>query len=349
MLLQELWLLKINWDEPLPSYIETRWKSLREDLTRLASLSIPRWFNTHQDSIIELHGFSDASTLAMVAVIYITVISPFTKLSVATLVCSKTRVAPLKKLTIPRMELGAAVLLAKLMHYVQARIKLNVKNIHLWTDSQVTLVWIKSHPSRWKDYVRNRVTSIQELTAGAHWRYVPGASNPADCASRGLSTHQLEHHDLWWTGPPWMTEPSQSWPAQPTLCEDSCAPEARPGATQVFKAQTLDYHWDLIYKYSTLKRLIHITALCFRIIARMRRLNVKSLHAPFYTPDDLELARIFWIKATQSAYLPHELKMLSSDAKLPSSHVLSRLTAFLDEHGVIRVGGRLENSQLSYD
>ncbi|XP_017891420.1 uncharacterized protein LOC108631770 [Ceratina calcarata] len=322
MLLHELWLLKINWDDPLPSHVETRWNSLREDLTRLASLSIPRWFNTHQDSFIELHGFSDASTLAMAAVIYVTVLSPSTKLQVTSLVCSKTRVAPLKKITIPRMELAAAGLLAKLMHYVQARLKLNIRNIYLWTDSQVTLTWIKSHPSRWKDYVRNRVTIIQELTAGAHWRYVPGTSNPADCASRGLTTHQLGHHDLWWTGPPWLTEPSDSWPTQPVLKDDTNTPEARPGVAYLFKAQTLDYHWDLIHRYSTLKRLITITGICYRFISRLKGSKGQSLGAQIYSVTDLELARVFWIKATQSIYFAQELKTVYLTERNPTKALL---------------------------
>ena len=148
----------------------------------------------------------------MAAVIYLTVTSPSTVHKVSTLVCSKTKVAPLKKLTIPRLELTAALMLAKLMKYVQETLQLNIATIHLWTDSQVTLTWIKSHASRWKDYVRNRVSQIQELTQEAHWRHVPGSSDPADCASRGLTTAQLEHHHLWWTGPSWITQPSTSWP-----------------------------------------------------------------------------------------------------------------------------------------
>ena len=94
--------------------------------------------------------------------------------------------AALKRLTIPRLELTAALLLAKLTKHVQATLKLDIKRTHLWTDSQVTLTWIKTHASRWKDYIRNRGTQIQELTSTSQWRHVPGTSNPADCASRGL-------------------------------------------------------------------------------------------------------------------------------------------------------------------
>lgn len=173
MLLQELWLHKLSWDDSLPSQIVSRWLTIRKDLTCLARLSIPRWFNTTSCSTIELHGFSDASQFAMAAVIYMVVLTP-SRGAKTPFICSKTKVAPLKRLTIPRLELTAALLLAKLMKHVHATFKMDIRRIHLWTDSQVTLTWIKTHSSRWKDYVRNRVSQIQELSTEAHWIYVPG-------------------------------------------------------------------------------------------------------------------------------------------------------------------------------
>ncbi|XP_071573941.1 uncharacterized protein [Temnothorax nylanderi] len=217
MLLQELWLHKLQWDEPLPSQLSSRWLIIRKELTSLIKLSIPRWYSTWSTSSVEFHGFSDASQLAMAAVVYVTVHG--SNGATISLVCSKTKVAPLKRLTIPRLELTAALLLSRLMQNVQATLKLNVTAIHLWTDSVVTLTWIKSHASRWKDFVRNRVSQIQDLTAKAYWTYVPGTSNPADCASRGLTTSQLQSHSLWWTGPPWILTP-EAWPSQPALSDE---------------------------------------------------------------------------------------------------------------------------------
>nr|XP_034194882.1 uncharacterized protein LOC117611094 [Osmia lignaria] len=347
VLLQELWLLNLKWDDPLPSHVTIRWIAIREDLTSLARLSIPKWFNTYNNSTVELHGFSDASQLAMAAVIYITVFSPSTDLKVTSLVCSKTKVAPLKKLTIPRLELTAALILAKLLKYVQANLKLNIATIHLWTDSQVTLTWIKSHASRWKDYVRNRVTQIQELTQTATWMHVPGTSNPADCASRGLTTTQLEQHELWWRGPPWLLQSQESWPVQRNASDDTFLQECRPGISHVLTCQKIDYHWDLIHKYSSLQKLFHVTSVCYRFISKLRRTTASTRLSN--TPADLERAKIFWIKATQSAYFSHELKMMVNNQTLPSSHAFNRLTAFIDDQGVIRVGGRLSNAQLTYE
>ncbi|XP_070152082.1 uncharacterized protein [Polyergus mexicanus] len=110
---------------------------------------------------VELHRFSDALQLAMAAAVYIKV-TPHTTEPIITLVCTKTKVAPLKRLTIPRLELTAAVLLSCLISYIQRTLELAEIPIYLWTDSSVSLTWINSHPSRWKDFVRNRVAAIQE-------------------------------------------------------------------------------------------------------------------------------------------------------------------------------------------
>lgn len=345
ILLQELWLHKLQWDDLLPSQLSSRWLIIREELTSLAKLSIPRWFNTWSDSAVELHGFSDASQLAMAAVVYLSVHNPTG--ATISFVCSKTKVAPLKRLSIPRLELTAALLLSRLIHYVQATLKVDVKATHLWTDSLVTLSWIKSHASRWKDFVRNRVAQIQELTPGAHWRYIPGTSNPADCASRGLTTTQLQSHSLWWTGPPWILKPN-SWPSQPALADERSAQEARPGVSLLAAAPKTDYYWDIIYRYSTLNKLLRITALCVRFVSRLRKTHDSSPIVHVSTMA-LEKAKLFWIKATQAAYFSYELKTLQSDSLLPKTHAFNRLTAYIDAQGIIRVGGRLAHSSLSPD
>ncbi|XP_011860220.1 PREDICTED: uncharacterized protein LOC105557568 [Vollenhovia emeryi] len=312
ILLLELWLHKLQWDDPLTSQLSTRWLILREELTGLIKLSIPRWFNTWCNSSVELHGFSDASQLAMAAVIYIFVHD--SNGASISLVCSKTKVAPLKRLSIPRLELTAALLLSRLMQYVKATLNMDVTSTHLWTDSLVTLSWIRSHASRWKDFVRNRVAQIQELTPDAHWRYIPGNFNPADCASRGLTTAQLQNHSLWWTGPPWILKPD-SWPSQPALSEELSATEARPGVS---------------------------------FVSRLREVH-DSLPVRHISPETLEKARLFWIQATQATYFSHELKAQQADSPLAKAHAFDRLTAYIDAQGVIRVGGRLAHEALSLD
>ncbi|XP_011883612.1 PREDICTED: uncharacterized protein LOC105570777, partial [Vollenhovia emeryi] len=345
ILLQELWQNKLQWDDPLPSQLSARWLCIREELTSLARLSIPRWLNTWSDSQVELHGFSDASQLAMAAAVYISVHD--SNGATFSLVCSKTKVAPLKRLSIPRLELTAALLLSRLMQYVEATLNMDVTATHMWTDSLVTLSWIRSHASRWKDFVRSRVAQIQELTPAAHWRYIPGTSNPADCASRGLTTTQLQNHALWWTGPPWIHKPD-SWPSQPALSDEMSATEARPGVSLLTVTPRTEYQWDLIFRYSNLTKLLRITALCFRFVSRLRKVH-DSWPVRHISPETLERARLFWIQATQATYFSHELKTLQADSPLAKAHAFNRLTAYIDAQGVIRVGGRLAHAALSFD
>nr|XP_034192204.1 uncharacterized protein LOC117609699 [Osmia lignaria] len=321
--------------------------SKRLVLSEVARIFDPLGFVSPHISTVEIHGFSDASQLAMAAVIYITVSSPSNN-STTSIVCSKTKVTPLKRLTIPRLELSAALLLAKLAKYIQTTLKVKINATHLWTDSQVSLIWIKSQASRWKDYVRNRVIQIQELTPNAHWRHVPGTSNPADCASRGISTDQLQRLELWWKGPSWMALDHDHWPEQKEFSTLTSELEVRPNVSLFASAQKLSYHWDLIYKYSSLIKLYRLTALCFRFASRLKR----KLEAPpvIIIPScDMEKAQLFWIKATQHLYFANEIKMLNSGSTLHTTHLFCRLTAFIDSQETVRVGGRLTNTTLSRD
>ncbi|XP_070529847.1 uncharacterized protein [Cardiocondyla obscurior] len=168
-----------------------------------------RW-NPRTD-IIEIHGFSDASKRAIAAVVYLRVIwtSPdeyddfhFSKIS---LLQSKTKVAPLKTVSLPRLELNAAALLVRLVNKIKLAASFKINRVYLWSDSTVTLAWIRGHSSRWSTYVANKVTEIQETLPDAQWKHVSGDENPADCASRGISPSELAGNPLWWTGPAWLS------------------------------------------------------------------------------------------------------------------------------------------------
>ncbi|RLU19666.1 hypothetical protein DMN91_008223 [Ooceraea biroi] len=184
--MQELWVIRLEWDEDLPHELTCRWRSYLQGLTFVSAITIPRWLG-YSDSVldVEIHGFADASQLAMATVVYLRVLRDLDDIHVR-LVCSKTRVAPPKHVTIPRLELCAAVLLVRLVTQVRKTLRFEEASTHLWTDSTVALLWIRSHPSRWKNYVRNRVSKIQELS-NSRWHHVPGDQNPADIVSRGTT------------------------------------------------------------------------------------------------------------------------------------------------------------------
>lgn len=342
MLLQELWLEQLPWDEPVPEHLKAKWLAIREELTQVEQIAIPRWLQTLTTAKVELHGFSDASQLAMAAVVYVKSVSG--QHNYSTIVCSKSKVAPLKKMTIPRLELTAALLLAKLMNYVQLSLDVKPTQVHCWTDSTVALTWIRSHSSRWKEFVRNRVSKIQELTPISVWKFVPGKENPADCASRGVTMSQLKKHQLWWTGPQWLLQDNSTWPTCQLKYDSLAQAEERSGVSLKATTAQPDYHWDMIYRFSRLTRLLRVTAICFRLSQRLRRVPQSSLQYPL-TPQEIEGSRMFWIKATQESYFSSELKALQT-SRLPTAHPFNRLTAFIDTQSIIRVGGRISQANL---
>lgn len=212
--IQRLWLIKSNWDDTVRSPLVNRWEEIYNSLPHVNGLQLARWTGRGSDTArCELHGFADASTSAYAAVVYMRVTSFSGEITVH-LLTAKSKVAPIKTMSVPRLELSAAVLLARVISFVCE--SLNVKSIKLycWTDSTVVLAWLKAHPSSWKTFVSNRVSEIQTSIPDAEWRYVTTRENAADCASRELLGHEIKSFFLWWRGPPWLQLNPSEWPAQ---------------------------------------------------------------------------------------------------------------------------------------
>lgn len=143
----------MSWDQRLNSELAEKWSKFRSELKCLDELEIPRWLNTLSTcQSIQLHGFSDASQVAYAAVVFIRVEDDngFVQVSMVT---AKTRVAPIKIMTIPRLELCAAVLLANLLHQTQKSLELSNVNTFAWSDSKIVLAWLKGSPSKWNAFV----------------------------------------------------------------------------------------------------------------------------------------------------------------------------------------------------
>ncbi|XP_046431027.1 uncharacterized protein LOC124184894 [Neodiprion fabricii] len=349
--IQELWSAGLNWDDPLPKILETRWRIYEEELKDIAFISVPRYFgsraNLAASQSVELHGFSDASQSALSAVIFLRLLTESNDIRVS-LVAAKTRVAPLKKVTIPWLELSAAVLLVRLVSHLRKVLKLENATIHLWTDSTVALAYISGDPSRWTEYVRNRVNEIREIDQ-SQWHHVSDKENPADCALRGISPRQLQEDSLWWNGPVWLSQHISSWPSLHPPVHPEVALELRKLHAHIVNTDDRIIIWDLVQRYSSLTKLLHVSAWCFRASRKfLQRQAAPSRENPL-TPAELEHSRLFWVKATQSAYFNAEIQLLSEEKQLPRSNRLLRLATFVDSNGLLRVRGHLHNSPCSYD
>ncbi|XP_072380905.1 uncharacterized protein [Diabrotica undecimpunctata] len=213
LIMQSLWQLKLNWDESLPLDLHTAWNQFRESIADLEKTHISRQVLCSNPINRQLHCFSDASESAYGAALYIRSLDQGGSCLVH-LLCAKSRVAPLKTISLPRLELCGALLAAKLASEVIATIGVSFDEVHFWSDSMITLHWILGEPSQWKTFVGNRVSEIQRLSNGYSWHHVDSHDNPADIITRGYEPKLLNTSKLWWNGPPWLASHKLSWPTK---------------------------------------------------------------------------------------------------------------------------------------
>ncbi|XP_064488370.1 uncharacterized protein LOC135400468 [Ornithodoros turicata] len=213
ILFHRLWERGLDWDAPLPADISKEWDSWCADLPKLHSISLERCLlpGEETDYSTELHIFTDASPQAYGACAFLRVVDAKGNIKVG-LVFAKSRVAPLKKLTLPRLELMGAMIGVRIAKLVCDSLPTITNVATYWTDSSIVLGWIKGNASKWKPFVKNRVMEIQEKSDPSHWRHCPGVFNPADALTRGLTVSAMAESRLWFLGPSWLAEVQSLWP-----------------------------------------------------------------------------------------------------------------------------------------
>lgn len=348
ILLQRVWEAKIEWDEQVPASIQEIWFRWKEELHVLSTVHIPRCYYPIGVSVasIQLHGFSDASEDAYSGVVYLRVTDGDGYVH-TTLVLAKTKVAPIKRLSIPRLELCGAQILAKLLFHVKEVLKLSIEQIFAWTDSTVVLGWLSGSPRRFKTYVGNRVSHITDRIPPSRWRHVAGVHNPADCASRGLFPQELKQFELWWRGPAWLQLSPLMWPEQGNPPTNPIPDEER----EVCHVSTMLTKTGPILdpvRYSSFMRLKRVTAWIFRFLNNLRK-KPETVHHVRLTVDELNAAESYWLSFAQSESYPEERNLLIAKKPLPKNNRLLPFHPILDDrHCIMRVGGRISNSTLSY-
>ena len=211
-----------------------------------------------QDAIcVEVHGFCDSSEKAYGAAIYIRSVDR-KKNIMTNLLCSKNRVAPLKTISLPKLELSAALLLSRLIKTFLDATTLKFDAIYLWSDSSITLQWISMQPHLLKTFVANRVSEIREMTSTMSWRHVLTADNNADILSRGMYLIDFVRYETWRSGPIWLRKDASEWPKN--IVHSVPVPELRP--TQMIHLATQKV--EIITKYSSINKLKRIVAYVLR-------------------------------------------------------------------------------------
>ncbi|CAB0040754.1 unnamed protein product [Trichogramma brassicae] len=352
--LPRLWTLGLSWDDPLPAHLQALCQSLVRDLQNLNQVCIPRWIGLSPTpgAVLELHGFADASERAYGAVIYVRTAIDDGR-SRCTILASKTKVAPLKQVSLPRLELCAAHMLVLLMRRVVDTMSMVDVPVHLWSDSTIALAWIRGHPTQWKTYVANRVSDIQTTLPQASWHHIAGTQNPADIASRGASVEALCSPSLWMDGPDIVANSSDPWPRDMNEELPNTELECRPIAVHI--ASRGPEENEMLKRYSSLSRLLRVTARCMEFVARLRERRKRrsrklvSGETLELTPAQIDSALKLWTRQVQELHFSKEIESLRRSVPLPRKSALLRLHPILDKEGLLRLGGRLQNALLPYD
>ena len=352
LLIQELWQKNMDWDENLDEATTNKWNEIADDLQATAKATIQRCYFTHsysdKDRLPQLHVFADASTKAYGAVVYIQ------QGNETTFVIAKARVAPLKQLTLPKLELMAALVATRLAKFVVKSFygHFDGMSIQFWSDSQIVLHWLHSQ-KKLKQFISNRIKEINQTMPNAKWGYCPTKDNPADLLTRGISYKAFES-SFWMEGPTWLKEKS-NWPkwnrsevlhlnVEPNQLQE----ENQTETTEVIPlTQSTGIHKIInISNYSSLTKLLNITGYVLRFLANMK--NLTSRQTGPLSVKEMTTAQFTWILSCQQERFHKEIQNLKLSPNIKTRLPLVRqLQLYLDKGGYLRCGGRIHNAPLS--
>ena len=344
LLLQQLFKNGLLWDETIASHLIEQYFELVNDLNYIESISIPRHIILPNTITFSIHGFGDASENAYSACVYIKSVDKVGN-SLVRLAIAKSKVAPIKtKQTIPKLELSAAHLVTKLINHVYSTYtSLNFSQVYGWSDSGITLAWLKTSPHLLQTFEGNRVQDIIKSPCKINWRYVPSALNPADCASRGTSAQLLLNNKLWWECP-WLLKSIEYWPPN-----DYNNVTGLPGLRKLVNTtQTSSNSIEniIINKFSSYNKIVNTYSWILRYINNLRNKLNRNLNVVL-SLNEINCATTHLIKYIQSESFNEELNLLRNNKPIVNS--INKLHIFLDSENIIRVGGRLINSPLKYE
>ncbi|XP_018301866.1 uncharacterized protein [Mycetomoellerius zeteki] len=338
-LMQDVWRCQLDWDESVPQNIHTTWLEFVQQLETIDQISFNQKLLSDDYGDVQFHGFCDASSSGYDACIYVR--STGKNRNTVRLLCAKSRIAPLKNITIPRLELCGALLLARLYREVDGVLSIRANRIIFWSDSTVVLHWLKTPPYLLNIFVANRVAEIQELTSSIKWRHVRSQDNPADAISRGQLPHAFLRNRTWFTGPAWLGEGENEWPDEFVQVSE----RIEPLGNEVLELKRnvcllVSNESEIIDRFSSYSKLLRVVAYCLRL----RPINTRKGSLCTEEIDEAE-GRI--LKIVQNARFAAEIKILR-DKDSTVKNKLANLSPFIDDRGLIRVGGRLQNSGVTF-
>ncbi|KAJ2942864.1 hypothetical protein O0L34_g15054 [Tuta absoluta] len=345
--LQRLWLANLGWDDQLSGELLNDWTKFVTTLPGIVRIAMPRKLLPSAGCKATLHGFCDASERGYAAAVYLRTVSSTGTVDVR-LVMAKSKVAPVRtRWTIPKLELAGAALLTRLLHHVASNLRGTInldETVYAWTDSRIVLCWLQTLVHTLEVFVANRVSQIKGSETPLVWRHVPGEQNPADCASRGCRAPDLVGHSLWW-GPQWLTESPERWPYNE--CGSPLGPPDRGLRVNVGQIVPKPSAAFLLERYSSLDKLLGVTGWIKQFVNNCRKPQAERNLAPVLSPAERNAALSLLVRVVQAEHFEEEARLLR-DGRGKLKGGLVRLNPFVDEHGMLRVGGRLRNANLPF-
>ncbi|XP_062549874.1 uncharacterized protein LOC134214528 [Armigeres subalbatus] len=350
ILMQDIWAIGIGWDEPISDEIFIQWKRWIELIPELNTLRIPRCYISGSTetrySMLQVHVFVDASQSAYAGAAYFRVETP--RGPVVSLVAAKSKVAPLKLLTIPRLELQAAVLGSRLLNNVIAMHALPVKKRVLWSDSNTVLAWIRSDQRRYHQYVGFRISEILSLTDVNEWRKIPSKENVADDATKWGAGPNIKSDSLWFHGPEFLRHAEEFWPGSDDQIDHTEEEILTCNIHEAIQSSLVNLN-----RFSKWEKVHRTMAYVYRFVKNVQRAHRNETQLlGALTQEELVVAERYLWKEAQAESFAAELVMLEKTKGkpegvhviLPKSSTIHKLWPFIDRNGVMRKRGRLGNA-----
>ncbi|XP_058828346.1 uncharacterized protein LOC131688193 [Topomyia yanbarensis] len=342
ILMQHIWRSGTDWDEKIVESLLDLWNDWTRLLKNLSEVEVPRCFfgkmSSKLHSGIQLHGFVDASELAYACVAYLRIVQEGKVRCV--LVAAKTKVAPLKSISIPRLELQAGLIGGRLMENIGTALNLPIEKRFVWTDSRTVLSWTRSDSRRYHQYVGFRVGEILNVSTVDEWRYVPSKQNVADDATKWGFGPSFSFSSRWYIGENFLYCPENEWPTQPV----------KQWTTEEELRVVFQYHQELppplidVSRFSSWNRLLRTTAYVLRAVKLFRK---GKQTGPLTSGELRQAENLLWRLAQFEVY-PDEYCVLEFNKSNPEKekrriekYSLYEQSPYMDDEGVIRMNSRI--------
>ena len=353
MMIQKLWAAGVEWDENLfGTNLAEEWLEWKEDLRNLKHIKLDRKYAPAEVTVKQkqVHIFCDASEKAYAAVAYMRSEDESGKIHTS-MITAKTKVTPLKFVSLPRLELLSGQTGSRLSVKVKEALRDPDIKFYHWSDSLIALHWIKNTETRWKTFVENHVEEIRDNTDPASWSHCPGKENPADVASRGTTAEKLLNSS-WWRGPDWLSSSPENWPKKMSVAVSNkeALREKRSQQVNSLLAESDDSKYIISpHRYSKFSTLLMKTAYLHRYPRNLlRKKQGKPLVLDDVTAEELSDAENYYLKLVQEEYYPEELTRLRAAQSVKKESKIVQLNPYLEkETGLMKMTGRIQNSTLT--